>query len=61
LEQINLDFRFVCGTIKSARGERLDLQSVTNGGDAMTASEVMELLTLLAVVIFGVLNAANKK
>jgi hypothetical protein len=35
--------------------------SLRNGGDNMTASEVIELLNLLAVVIFGVINITKKK
>jgi hypothetical protein len=31
------------------------------GGDTMEASDIIELLTLLAVVIFGVIEAMKKK
>lgn len=31
------------------------------GGERMTVSEIIELLNLLAVVIFGIINAMRKK
>ena len=40
------------------RGEQLDLPK---GGDNMTVLEVLALLNLLAVVIFGVINVTKKK
>ena len=40
-----------------ARGKRLDLHRKRKGGDSMTVLEIFALLNLLAVVIFGVLNA----
>ena len=44
---------------RHARGERLDL--LQKGGDNMTVLEVIALLNLLAVVIFGVMNITKKK
>jgi hypothetical protein len=48
--------------LSKASGERLDLlHTQDTGGDNMTVSDVINLLTLLAVVIFGVINVTQKK
>jgi hypothetical protein len=48
---------------RQARGERLDLLTRDKGGDDVTVLEVIALLNLLAVVIFGVgvINVMKKK
>ena len=43
-----------------ARGG-LDLPARMRGGDNMTVLEVLELLNLLAVVVFGVITITKKK
>ena len=43
-----------------ARAERLNFTHPKIGGDTMTVSEIFGLLTLLAVVIFGVIEATKK-
>lgn len=44
---------------RSTRGERLDL--LQKGGDNMEILEILGLLNLLAVVVFGVINVTKKK
>lgn len=44
-----------------ARAERLTTKHQTSGGGTMTISEIMALLTLLAVVIFGIIEIMKKK
>ena len=44
-----------------ARRVTADLPSQKKGGERMTVSEILELLTLIAVVIFGIIEAMQKK
>ena len=45
-----------------SRGHRQDLPGHTmRGGESMTLTETLALLTLLAVVIFGVIEAMKEK
>lgn len=43
------------------QGVTADLPSQKKGGERMTVSEILELLTLIAVVTFGIISAMQKK
>lgn len=46
---------------RQGQGVTADLPSQKKGGNRMTVSEILELLTLIAVVTFGIISAMQKK